>query len=88
MENQRKKSEITAIQEIHDRRVNETEEGCKQCLEPYLIRILQGRSIMTPEQFVQMSSICSVGDNVQNKLERRLNRRANVTIQHECLAFR
>lgn len=74
--------------EIHDRRVNATDEERRQRLEANRIRISQARSIMTPEQRIQSSSTRSVGDNVQRNLERRQNRRSNVTIRHERLAWR
>jgi len=72
----------------HDRRVNEADEERSQRLDANRIRISQARSIMTPEQRIQSSSTRSVGARAENYLERRQNRRPNVTIRYERLAFR
>ena len=74
--------------QLHDRRVTETDEEHRERLEANRIRNSQARSIMTPEQRIQSSSTRSVGAYAQNNLERQQNRRPNLTIRNERLAFR
>lgn len=74
--------------ETHDRQVNVIDKERRQCLKAAnWIRISQVQLIMTLEQRIQLSSTRSVGDNVQNNLERRQNKWPIVTIWCERLRF-
>lgn len=71
--------------QIHDCRVNETDEERRQCLETNGIKKFQVRSIMTPEQRIQSSLTRSVGAYSQrNYLDRRIQiNEINVTKEFE-----
>jgi hypothetical protein len=73
---------------VHNYRDNQSDEERSQRLESQRLRSAQARSTMTPNQRRVARSSRTVVDNLLNNMQRRQNRRPNISIQYERLAFR